>query len=143
MINPLDPLARQRMVQRMKHLIPALALLLSIGSCSRAAESPAAPANIEQAERHLAGGAQLVDVRTKEEWDEGHLEGAALATVTEEGFIEKAAGMLDPEKPVLVYCQSGKRSAVAARKLRAAGFTVHDLGGGIAAWKAAGKPVVK
>lgn len=127
----------------MKHLIPALALLLSIGPCSRAAESPAAPANIEQAERHLAGGVQLVDVRTKEEWDEGRLKGAALATVTEEGFIEKAAGMLDPEKPVLVYCQSGKRSAVAARKLRAAGFTVHDLGGGIAAWKAAGKPVVK
>ena len=143
MINPLDPLARQRMVQRMKHLIPALALLLSIGSCSRAAESPAAPANIEQAERHLAGGAQLVDVRTKEEWDEGHLKGAALATVTEEGFIEKAAGMLDPEKPVLVYCQSGKRSAAATQKLRAAGFTVHDLEGGIAAWKAAGKPVVK
>ena len=137
------------MVHRMKHLIPALALLLSIGPCSRAAESPAAPAapaapaNIEQAERHLAGGVQLVDVRTKEEWDEGRLKGAALATVTEEGFIEKAAGMLDPEKPVLVYCQSGKRSAVAARKLRAAGFTVHDLGGGIAAWKAAGKPVVK
>lgn len=127
----------------MKHLIPAIALLLPISSCSRAAESPIAPVNIEQAERHLAEGAQLLDVRTKEEWDEGHLKGAKLATVTEEGFIEKATAKLDPKKAVLVYCQSGKRSAVAARKLRAAGFTVHDLGGGIAAWKAAGKPAVK
>ena len=136
-------MARQRQVRRMKHLILAIVLLLPVISCSRAAKSPIAPANIEQAERHLAEGAQLVDVRTKEEWDEAHLKGATLATVTEEGFLDKATAKLDPKKSVLVYCQSGKRSAAATQKLRAAGFTVHDLEGGIAAWKAAGKPVVK
>lgn len=109
------------------------------------AETPAAPApvKIEQAEKKLAEGAQLLDVRTKEEWDEGHLKGAKLVTVTEEGFLEKAKAVLDPKKPVVVYCRSGKRSAMAVEQLRAAGFIVNDMEGGITAWTAAGKPVEK
>jgi rhodanese-related sulfurtransferase len=127
----------------MKHLILATAVLFSIVSCSPAADSAAAPVTIEQVEKHLAEGAQLLDVRTKEEWDEGHLKGATLVTVTEEGFLENAKAKLDPKKPVIVYCRSGTRSAKATEQLRAAGFTVHDLAGGITAWKAAGKPVLK
>lgn len=127
----------------MKHLILTAALLFSIGSCSPAGEPAAAPVTIEQAEKQLAGGAQLLDVRTKEEWDEGRLENATLVTVTEEGFLEKAKAKLDPEKPVVVYCRSGARSAKATEQLRAAGFTVHDMKGGITAWKAAGKSVVR
>lgn len=127
----------------MKSLILTTALLLSLISCSPAAESAVAPVTIEQAEKQLAEGAQLVDARTKEEWDEGHLKGATLVTVTEDGFLEKAKAQLDPKKPVVVYCRSGARSARATEQLRAAGFTVHDLKGGITAWKAAGKPVVK
>jgi phage shock protein E len=127
----------------MKQLSLTAALLFSLGSCSSADESAAAPVSIEQAEKQLAEGAQLLDVRTKEEWDEGHLKDAKLVTVTEEGFLEKAKAKLDPEKEVVVYCRSGARSAKATEQLRAAGFTVHDLKGGITAWKAAGKPVVK
>jgi phage shock protein E len=127
----------------MKFLILTASLLLSLVSCSPAAESAPAPITIEQAEKQLAEGAQLLDVRTKEEWDEGHLKGATLVTVTEEGFLEKAKAKLDPKKPVVVYCRSGARSAKATEQLREAGFTIHDLAGGITAWKAAGKPVVK
>lgn len=127
----------------MKFLILTTTLLFSLVSHSSAAESAVAPVTIEQAEKQLAEGAQLLDVRTKEEWDEGHLEGATLVTVTEEGFLEKAKAKLDPKKPVVVYCRSGGRSAKATAQLRDAGFTVHDLDGGITAWKAAGKPVVK
>lgn len=127
----------------MKYFILTTALLFSIVSSSPAAESAAAPVTIEQAEKQLADGAQLLDVRTKEEWDEGHLKGATLVTVTEEGFLEKAKAKLDPKKPMLVYCRSGTRSAKATAQLRDAGFTVHDLAGGITAWKVAGKPVVK
>lgn len=127
----------------MKLLSATAALLFSIASCSPAAESAAEPVTIEQAEKHLADGAQLLDVRTKEEWDEGRLKSATLVTVTEGGFLEKAKAKLDPEKPVVVYCRSGARSEKATEQLRAAGFTVHDLKGGITAWKAAGKPVVK
>ena len=127
----------------MKCFILATVILFSILSFSPAAESSVPPVTIEQAEKQLAEGAQLLDVRTKEEWDEGHLKGATLVTVTEEGFLEKAKAKLDPKKPVVVYCRSGKRSAMATEKLRAAGFTVHDLSGGITAWQTAGKPVVK
>lgn len=128
----------------MRLMILTTAALLSLASLSPAAEpAGAAPVKIEQAEKQLASGAQLVDVRTKEEWDEGHLKGATLVTVTEDGFLEKAKAKLDPKKPVVVYCKSGSRSAKATKQLRAAGFTVYDLDGGITAWKAAGKPVVK
>ncbi len=128
----------------MKLTILATSLLLSMATIS-IAETPAAtaPVKIEQVEKKLAEGAQLLDVRTKEEWDEGHLKGAKLVTVTEEGFLEKAKAVLDTKKPVVVYCRSGKRSAMATEQLRAAGFTVDDMEGGITAWKAAGKPVEK
>ncbi len=128
----------------MKPLILTTALLLSIGSISLA-DKPAviAPVKIEEAEKQLADGAQLLDVRTKEEWAEGHLKGATLVTVTEDGFIDKAKAALDPKKAVVVYCRSGGRSAMAAEQLRAAGYTVYDLAGGITAWIAAGKPMVK
>lgn len=125
----------------MKFFLLVSTLLFSIPTFATAAEP--APVTIEQAEKSLAEGAQLLDVRTKEEWDEGHLKGATLVTVTEEGFLEKAKAKLDPKKPVVVYCRSGGRSAKATEQLRAAGFTVQDLAGGITAWKAAGKPVVK
>lgn len=125
-------------------LSTVIALLTSLGSISIAEEVKAvAPLKIEAAEKRLASGAQLLDVRTKEEWAEGHLKGAALVTVTEEGFLEKAKAVLDPKKPVVVYCRSGKRSAKATEQLRANGYTVFDLEGGIIAWKAAGKPVEK
>jgi rhodanese-related sulfurtransferase len=127
----------------MKPIILTTLLLFSILSCSPAAESAAPPVTIEQAEKHLAEGAQLLDVRTKEECDEGRLKGATLVTVTEEGFLEKAKATLDPKKPVVVYCKSGGRSAKATEQLRAAGYTVYDLEGGITAWKAAGKPLEK
>jgi phage shock protein E len=128
----------------MKLLILTTALLFSIVSISRA-EEPAVPApvKIEQAEKYLAAGAQLLDVRTKREWNEGHLKGATLVSVTEDGFLEKAKASLDPKKEVVVYCRSGTRSAIATGQLRAAGFTVHDLAGGIAAWQDAGKEVLK
>jgi len=128
----------------MKTLILATAVLLSIDSITQAGEpAVAVPVKIEQAEKRIAGGAQLLDVRTMEEWDEGHLKGATLVTVTEAGFLDKAKAALDRKKGVVVYCRSGRRSAMAAEQLRAAGFTVYDLDGGITAWKAAGKPLVK
>ncbi len=134
---------RQNNDPLMKFFTLTTAILFLVISLSPAAEPTVPPVTIEQAEKRLAEGAQLLDVRTKEEWDEGHLKGATLVTVTEEGFLEKAKAQLDPKKPVLVYCLRGGRSAKAAEQLRAAGFTVHDLEGGITAWQAAGKPVVK
>ena len=102
------------------------------------------PIKIEQAAAKIEAGVQLLDVRTKEEWAEGHLKGAKWVPLAEEGFVEKAKAVLDPKKPVVVYCRSGGRSAKATKQLRDAGFTtVHDMAGGIVAWEKEGKPVVK
>jgi phage shock protein E len=118
---------------------------LSCGGLMAADPAPkGGPVPLEQAEKLMADDIQVLDVRTQEEWDAGHLEGAKKVTVTEENFLEKAKATLDPKKPVLVYCRSGSRSEKAAEILREAGFSpVYEMKGGIVAWEKAGKPVKK
>jgi rhodanese-related sulfurtransferase len=58
--------------------------------------------------------------------------------------LQQRVGELDPKKPVLIYCASGRRSAAAAAFLKEKGFTkVVDLAGGIGAWQQAGMPVTR
>ncbi len=81
----------------------------------------------------------LIDVRTPEEYREGHIAGARLIPVQE------LAGRLSEvprDRQVYVYCRSGRRSAKAAALLARHGFErVENMQGGILAWKAAGYPV--
>lgn len=129
----------------MKSLFPILiACLLPAISLATDEVPPNGPVKVEQAEKHIASGIQLLDVRTIDEWETGYLKGAKLVTFGEQGFVDKAKAAVDPKKPVLVYCRSGKRTIAAAKELRAAGFTtVSEMEGGITAWEKAGKPVVK
>ena len=84
---------------------------------------------------------QLVDVRTSEEFAEGHIEGVLNMDVKSGDFIKTAKEALDTSKRVAVYCRSGRRSVDAANQLTSAGFNVINLKGGILAWKEAGMPV--
>lgn len=85
---------------------------------------------------------QILDVRTPVEYAGGHIEGALLADWNNEKEFERRVAFIDKQKPVYVYCLAGGRSALAAEKLRTAGYEkVFELDGGIKAWKAAGKPV--
>ena len=86
--------------------------------------------------------AQLVDVRTPEEFKENHLPTAINIDWRGEGFSEKAQ-KLDKARPVLVYCRSGRRSAEAAATLDGIGFKTYNMKGGILAWTAVGKRVTK
>lgn len=88
-------------------------------------------------------GGQLLDVRTPEEFAEGHLQGAVLANVRDSIAFEGAVLKLDTTKQVLVYCRSGKRSMHAAQILVNKGFSVINLKGGITEWKDAGLLIVK
>ena len=74
-------------------------------------------------------GYVLLDVRTEQEYAQGHIPGALLIPNTE--LSEKAADLLpDKEQMILVYCRSGRRSAEAARTLADMGYTqVYDFGG--------------
>ena len=88
-------------------------------------------------------GAELtvIDVRTPGEFAAGHLEGAVNMDV-EGGQFSALIADLPTDGAYMVYCQSGRRSALAAQAMIDAGFTqVYDLGG-IADWQAAGLPVV-
>lgn len=83
-------------------------------------------------------GAILLDVREDDEWSAGHAPGA----------VHQPLGALDvsgyePPVPIVAVCRSGKRSAVAAGRLAAAGITVYNLAGGMQAWLGTGQPVIK
>lgn len=80
----------------------------------------------------------VIDVRTPEEYAEGHLEGATLIDFYDAGFAEELAA-LDPDETYLIYCRSGNRSGQTATMMADLGFErVFDLDGGILAWNAAG-----
>jgi molybdopterin/thiamine biosynthesis adenylyltransferase len=84
----------------------------------------------------------LLDVREKDEWDQGHIDGALFLP---RGFLEvKVEKMLqDKEQPVVVYCAGGVRSAFAARSLAQLGYTnVRSMSGGVRDWKDNGYPMV-
>jgi rhodanese-related sulfurtransferase len=80
--------------------------------------------------------AQIVDVRTSKEVAEGKISGSMNMDYFSSSFIAIAEKKLDKNKPVLVYCAAGGRSASAAKDLKKAGFKkVYDLEGGYDAWK--------
>lgn len=85
-------------------------------------------------------GKQVLDVRTPEEFQSGHIKGAVNINFYDEDFKQQL-NKLDKGKPVFVYCRSGKRSGKTAAMLNELGFkAVYDLEGGITAWKEAGLP---
>ena len=77
---------------------------------------------------------QLVDVRTPDEFEAGHIDKAILINVLESDFLTKADAMLDKSKPVAVYCRSGRRSKEAAGLLSKEGFKVYELDAGYLGW---------
>lgn len=84
----------------------------------------------------------LLDVRSDEEWAEGHLPNASYIPFQSPDFAEQLAA-LDKSRPVLVYCASGGRSSRAMNVLNQSGQTeVYNLLGGIRAWSAAGQSLV-
>ena len=75
----------------------------------------------------------ILDVRTQEEYDEGHILGAIV--ISHEEIAEKAEDVLtDKEQLILVYCRSGRRSKIAAEALVELGYTNIKEFGGIIDW---------
>jgi rhodanese-related sulfurtransferase len=87
-------------------------------------------------------GLIILDVRTPEEFAEGHLEGARMIDFYTDDFADRVAE-LDPDVPYLVYCRSGSRSGQTVAIMEELGFTdVADVDGGIMSWLDAGLPTV-
>lgn len=86
--------------------------------------------------------AQLIDVRTPQEYSQGFINQAVNMDYNSGQFM-KLAAKLSKEEPVFVYCLSGGRSGAAASELRSAGYKqVYELVGGIMQWKASNLPLV-
>ncbi|RZV66641.1 MAG: rhodanese-like domain-containing protein [Flavobacteriaceae bacterium] len=84
---------------------------------------------------------QLVDVRTEAEYRLEHIAKSQNIDVRSPNFDEEIQ-KLDKDRPVIVYCRSGIRSAKCVAKLKDAGFVkIYDLNGGIAKWKYKGLEV--
>lgn len=87
----------------------------------------------------LRGGAiQLIDVRQPEEYEAGRIAGARLIELSQ---LSARARTIDPDRPVVFYCRSGSRSAMATEAFIRAGFEAHNMAGGLLDWQAAGLPL--
>lgn len=87
------------------------------------------------------GRVTLVDVRTLSEWEEGHIDGARHVPL---GRLPEALEALPPATPVVMQCQGGARSAIAASLARRAGLAhVSNLRGGIERWRDGHRPIVR
>jgi phage shock protein E len=85
----------------------------------------------------------ILDVRTPEEFAEGHIPGAVLINIYDEDFKSKV-NALDKSKEVMVYCAAGVRSEKASAILKESGFTkVYHLKDGVKAWNEAQKELIK
>lgn len=105
------------MPRRLVAVLGALLLIATLAGCASAPEPVTVPDD-----------AVIVDVRTPQEYADGHLDGARLYDVSG-GQLAAALGSFDPDVQYFVYCRSGNRSAQAVTLMREAGLTdVVDLG---------------
>ena len=123
----------------MKKLIFLLLAVMMLTACGQDKENDqgAVYVNItaEEAKQIMDSeeGYIVLDVRTQEEYDEGHIPGAIV--ISHEEIAEKAEEVLtDKEQLILVYCRSGRRSKIAAETLVELGYTNIKEFGGIIDW---------
>ena len=77
---------------------------------------------------------QIIDTRTPEEFNEGHIPGAVNIDINSEEFEARVAE-LDKSRPVAVYCRGGRRSKEAAKHMVSCGLEVTELSDGILSWR--------
>src|SRR5690349_23735679 len=84
------------------------------------------------------GEIQLIDVREPYEHDAGRIAGDRLVVLTE---LATQAETIDRDRPIVFYCRSGSRSAMATEAFRGAGYDAHNMAGGLLDWAAVGLPL--
>lgn len=130
------------------------ALMLAANACASASDSDTAVSSVSTGGIRIVSpedGAELqadtdvvvLDVRTPEEFAEGHLDGALMIDFYESDFADRIAE-LDPDASYLIYCRSGNRSGQTGAIMETLGFgDVANIDGGIVAWSDAGLPLTR
>ncbi len=91
-------------------------------------------------DRFEAQPMQLLDVRSSEEYQQGHIKGAINISFD---VISEHAAKLDKEQPIVVYCRSGRRAGIAIETLQQLGFTkLYHLEGDMMGWTEKDLPVI-
>jgi rhodanese-related sulfurtransferase len=130
-------------VNRIRNVLVVGAAVLAVASCGSADPVITAvkPGKGAAMMAEMGDSLTVIDVRTGDEFAAGHIEGAVNIDVEAGDFTERIAA-LDPGAAYMVYCRSGRRSAIAASAMKDAGFTrLYDLGG-VEDWTALGLPLV-
>jgi rhodanese-related sulfurtransferase len=84
------------------------------------------------------GEIQLIDVRRPDEHEAGRIAGGRLIEL---GQLATQVETIDRQRPIVFYCRTGSRSAMATEAFRGAGFDAHNMAGGLVEWHAAGLPL--
>lgn len=111
--------------------------LLGLFSCNaQSSDNAFRSVEVEEFARVIADTAVVrLDVRTPEEYAEGHIDNAINIDVLNDGFEAKAVSTLPKDRTIALYCRSGRRSKNAAKILSANGYTVVELNSGYNGWK--------
>lgn len=121
----------------MKKILSILLVVATLMSCSSQEKETVQKLNVAAFKAQIEkSDLQLIDVRTPEEYEKGHIEAAKLIDFFASDFKEQVA-KLDKDKSVYLYCKSGGRSGKASKILANLGFkNIYDLKGGYTAWEA-------
>jgi phage shock protein E len=129
-----------------KALALAVAAIASVGllsGCSGSNEAIKKVDPVAFSEAVNQPGVIILDVRTPEEFNAGHIANAININLEGSDFASEVS-KLDMNATVAVYCRSGNRSGVATEQMAELGFVdMYDMQGGIIDWEAAGGPVVQ
>jgi rhodanese-related sulfurtransferase len=125
-------------------LLPMMAFLaLTFTFCQGQTGSQKLTADAFEKKLSSTSAKIILDVRTPEEYADGHLANSTLVNFYDSDFKQQI-NKLDKSKSVFVYCKGGVRSAKAAQALTEAGFKeVYDLQGGYDSWAGAKKPTTR
>lgn len=107
-----------------------------LSSLKKAFNKPYKTLSVSEAKELLASGAALIDVRSTREWHSGHAPQAKHIPL--DRLQTSTAGI--QTRPVIAICESGVRSAIAARLLAGQGHQAYSLQGGMSAWRDADEP---
>ena len=100
------------------------------------------PLSPRAVEISIAEGAELIDARTNEQFDEAHIPGAISASAYDTGFATKVAQVVRPDTDLIVVAASDGDELAAAELLASVGLRVRGfLAGGMTAWRSEGRPV--
>ena len=125
-------------------LMGILIMLCSLFGCSSAQTQGFKSLTVEGYAKAIEDtGIVRLDVRTAEEYADGHIANTINIDVLKDDFEKKAKATLPKDKVIAVNCRSGKRSKNAARILVKNGFKVIELDAGYNDWLAKGMPVTK